>query len=87
MKNSTTYIVAPICVLFLFCNLLVAQETNSYRSNFLDVDAALNRVENFKKLKELGYNDREIFEDLGNANFLAENYESAIYWYKMSIDN
>ena len=83
MKTSTTYIVAPLCVLFFFCNLLVAQETTSFRSNFLDVDAALNRVENFKKLKELGYNDREIFEDLGNANFLAENYESAIYWYKM----
>lgn len=83
MKNSTTYLVASLCSLFLLSNAASAQESHRSRSNFLDVNAALDRVENFKKLKELGYNDRAIYEDLGNANFLAENYEGAIFWYKM----
>lgn len=40
-----------------------------------------NRAENYKKLKALGYSDAEIFEDLGNANFLSKKYENALYWY------
>ncbi len=32
-------------------------------------------------MKKMGYDDQAIFEDLGNANFLAENYENAVFWY------
>jgi hypothetical protein len=39
------------------------------------------RTENYKQLKALGLADREIFEDLGNANFLSKKYENALYWY------
>ena len=39
------------------------------------------RAENYKQLKALGLADREIFEDLGNANFLSKKYENALYWY------
>lgn len=39
------------------------------------------RADNYKKLKSLGYADKEIFEDLGNANFLTKKYENALYWY------
>ncbi len=34
------------------------------------------------ELKKLGYQEKEIFEDLGNANFLTKNYETALFWYK-----
>ncbi len=43
--------------------------------------ATEKRMENYMKLKNLGYQDHEIFEDLGNANFLSKNYETAAYWY------
>ncbi|MGO4919606.1 TolB family protein [Maribacter spongiicola] len=40
-----------------------------------------NRTENYNKLKTLGFTDAEIFEDLGNANFLTKKYANALYWY------
>jgi len=36
----------------------------------------------YQKLKSLGYTEKEIYEDLGNANFLLEKYENAAFWYK-----
>lgn len=44
------------------------------------------RSENFEQLKALGYSDKEIFEDLGNANFLTKKYENALYWYGRLIE-
>ncbi len=45
------------------------------------VSAISQRTEQYKKLKSLGFSDAEIFEDLGNANFLSKKYENALYWY------
>jgi len=45
------------------------------------VEEVSNREENYNKLKSLGYSDAEIYEDLGNANFLTKKYENALYWY------
>lgn len=39
-------------------------------------------MSDYQELKNLGYTDREIFEDLGNAYFLAMKYETAVFWYK-----
>ena len=52
-------------------------------SSFQEIKAEeiSKRAENFNKLKALGYSDQEVFEDLGNANFLAKKYENALYWY------
>jgi len=44
------------------------------------------RSDNYNKLKALGYEDEEIFEDLGNANFLTKKYENALYWYGRLIE-
>lgn len=56
---------------------------NDSPGNFQDrkITEVSNRIENYKKLKALGYLDAEIFEDLGNANFLSKKYENALYWY------
>lgn len=45
------------------------------------ISAISQRTEQYKKLKSIGYSDAEIFEDLGNANFLSKKYENALYWY------
>ncbi|MDO6819114.1 cell envelope biogenesis protein OmpA [Zobellia sp. 1_MG-2023] len=38
-------------------------------------------MENYQYLKKQGYKDKAIFEDLGNANFLNKNYDTALFWY------
>tara|TARA_R110002049_G_scaffold47596_2_gene137077 strand:+ start:230701 stop:231900 length:1200 start_codon:yes stop_codon:yes gene_type:complete len=50
-----------------------SEKTSSYEH--------VKRQENYQQLKNSGYTDKEIFEDLGNANFLAKNYETAVFWY------
>ncbi|WP_339841652.1 cell envelope biogenesis protein OmpA [uncultured Maribacter sp.] len=56
---------------------------NQSSTNFQErkITEVTKRADNYKKLKSLGYADKEIFEDLGNANFLTKKYENALYWY------
>lgn len=44
------------------------------------------RIDDYLKLFKLGYTEKEIFEDLGNLNFLVENYETAVFWYQKLLD-
>ena len=44
------------------------------------------RIDDYLELFKLGYTEREIFEDLGNVNFLIENYETAVFWYEKLLD-
>ena len=76
MKNLT-YKTTSFLFTMLICFSLTAQKAKSKT----DYNQLNKRKENFLELKNLGYNDREIFEDLGNANFLMENYETAVFWY------
>jgi hypothetical protein len=50
------------------------------------MDATVKRMENFKQLKSMGYSEKEVYQDLGNAHFLSENYEQALFWYDRLID-
>lgn len=77
MKNTLTYKVAfGYCIIFL-CYSLSAQHTK----NNSTVYETNKRVIHYQELKGLGYTDKEVFEDLGNANFLTKNYETALFWY------
>lgn len=81
MKNTLTYKVVFGCVCTLFCIPLSAQRTNVPGSKNANGYEAHKRAENYHELKNLGYRDSEIFEDLGNASFLAQNYGTALFWY------
>ena len=81
MKNAITYNVAFGCMFILFTYSLSAQRTKISKANKPDVQEAHKRVDNYMELQKLGYAEKEIFEDLGNANFLAENYKTALFWY------
>ncbi len=70
MKNAITYTLAFTCIIFLFSYTVSAQTETQ------------KRMENYLELKKLGYKDKAIFEDLGNANFLLEDYETALFWYE-----
>ncbi|MFS4491614.1 TolB family protein [Maribacter sp. 2308TA10-17] len=75
MKNSPTYKMVLTSIFFLVCLVITAQEP--YENSFEP-----QKDSQYQKLKSLGYTEKEIYEDLGNANFLLEKYENAAFWYK-----
>lgn len=77
MNNTLTYKVAfGYCIIF-FCYSMSAQLTK----NNSTVYETNKRVNHYQELKGLGYTDKQVFEDLGNANFLTKNYKTALFWY------
>ena len=80
MKKSLTYNVLFACVVTFCCNSITAQySTNTNAPNIHQVN---KKMDNYRFLKKQGYKDKEIFEDLGNANFLKENSVAALFWYE-----
>lgn len=80
------------CGLLLACLVTVGygqdMAMNQSPTNFQKrkITEVSKRLVNYEKLKALGYADEEIFEDLGNANFLTKKYENALYWYGRLIE-
>lgn len=83
MRNSFTYNAAILFIITLSFNSITAQTTKTKTSKIENSEKydTHKKVESYLKLKKLGYDEKEIFEDLGNANFLSENYETALFWY------
>jgi hypothetical protein len=44
------------------------------------------QIDDYLKLVKMGYSEQEIFEDLGNVNFLTGNFRTAAFWYQKLID-
>ncbi len=86
MKKTITYYGALSCLLYLMCFSLTGQGLRTSNVKDADIYEAQKRVDHYHHLRNMGYQDKEIFEDLGNANFLAENYESALFWYEKLIE-
>lgn len=79
MKNPLIYhVILGSLILFLGTPLTAQKKSTSKQTNYKTSTAS----KNYQKLLELGYSEQAIFEDLGNANFLSKNYETAIFWYK-----
>ncbi|MEH6760491.1 MAG: cell envelope biogenesis protein OmpA [Maribacter arcticus] len=80
------------CTLLLACMATMGYGQdlafNHSSTNFQErkITEVSKRADNYEKLKSLGYADKEIFEDLGNANFLTKKYENALYWYGKLIE-
>lgn len=73
MKKTIINSVLITTLMLLSNTNLSAQDSTSLELN--------KRIENFNELMNLGYQEKEIYEDLGNANFLSNNYSTAIFWY------
>ena len=71
-------------LMLLACITVAAQRGT--QTSFAVQKEAEKRIKDYQKLIRLGYTDQEIFEDLGNVNFLTENYETAAFWYQKLID-
>ncbi len=87
MKNFTLFFKTVLgSLMLLLCSTVMAQQLkapNSAQTKSLEAD---KRMEDYLKLSKLGYTEKEIFEDLGNVNFLIENYRTAAFWYQKLID-
>ena len=81
MKNYTTYKIVCCGIFSLMVCTLNAQRSKSPKTKKTTQTEANERLDNYLKLSRLGYSDKEIFQDLGNANFMAKKYESALFWY------
>tara|TARA_R110002012_G_scaffold318227_1_gene536141 strand:- start:81928 stop:83181 length:1254 start_codon:yes stop_codon:yes gene_type:complete len=81
MKTTNTYNVLFALLIVVVNYSLQAQNSATKVSDLTSVNETQKRQENYKVLKDLGYTEIAIFEDLGNANFLNKNYETALYWY------
>jgi len=79
MKKTLTFIGA----LLIACSFTFAQDKKEKKAaeNFNDY-AFADAIESYESLVEKGYSDKEIFENLGNANYLNANYDEASIWYE-----
>lgn len=74
--RSVTYKIALLCFLLCFSVQTMAQHNKTVS------EETSKRAKDYLELLNLGYSDQEIFQDLGNVNFLTQNYESALFWYE-----
>lgn len=81
MRNILIYKMALGCVMSLTCTAMTAQTAFVSSNEAYHLNDTEKRLQNYEELKSLGYTEKEIYEDLGNAHFLSRNYESALYWY------
>tara|TARA_R110002051_G_scaffold48308_1_gene95238 strand:+ start:5276 stop:6502 length:1227 start_codon:yes stop_codon:yes gene_type:complete len=81
MNNSIKMSLLFACMATMGYGQDLAYNDNSASFHERKITEVSNRAENYNKLKSLGYADAEIYEDLGNANFLTKKYENALYWY------
>ena len=70
MKITLTYKVALGCLLTFFCYSSYSQNPKITKSANPEIYEANKRASNYQELLNLGYAENEIYEDLGNANFL-----------------
>ena len=74
MIRSLTYKLTLIVTFLLIVSNVKAQGTDQSETN--------KRIDDYLELLKLGYSEIEIFQDLGNVNFLTENYDAAAFWYE-----
>ncbi|NER11455.1 WD40-like Beta Propeller Repeat [Muriicola jejuensis] len=87
MKNFTLCLqIVAAGLMPLLCSPVQAQQNKFISKELTKKIEADKRIEDYLELSKLGYSEKEIFEDLGNANFLAEKYATAAFWYQKLID-
>ncbi|MBU2997161.1 cell envelope biogenesis protein OmpA [Cellulophaga baltica] len=81
MKNLFKYPMILIAFITSCNTAILAQNSHKASLTRAEIIEREKREQNYLELKKLGYKEKEIYEDLGNANFLSENYEASVYWY------
>ena len=86
MKNINTRLLI-MSLGCLICTLYMsAQDPGREVSHEALRQEADKQIDDYLKLVKMGYSEQEIFEDLGNVNFLTGNFRTAAFWYQKLID-
>lgn len=76
--------------LILGCMVLSLQAEAQSRSKSASHEVlrheADKQIDDYLNLVKMGYSEQEIFEDLGNVNFLTGNFRTAAFWYQKLMD-
>ncbi|MGB5170458.1 TolB family protein [Eudoraea sp.] len=81
MNTLILYRLTISSFLMLLSLSLCAQKTKSSPAHSELIKESNKRIKDYQDLSAMGYNDIQIFQDLGNVNFLVENFEAAVFWY------
>ena len=85
IRTATIFMIGAF-LLHVGATKVVAQGDAHPRPIFGDEEAT-QRIDDYLNLLNQGYSEIEIFQDLGNANLLSENYDSAAFWYERLLEN
>lgn len=85
IRTATIFMIGAF-LLHVGATEVVAQGDANPRPIFGDKEAT-QRIDDYLNLLHQGYSELEIFQDLGNANLLSENYESAAFWFERLLEN
>lgn len=86
MRNTLAYKMVIGCSLLIGCYTLNAQNGMAVSNESARMSELEKRQQNYEDLKSLGYTEKEIYQDLGNAHFLSHNYETALFWYEKLME-
>jgi tetratricopeptide (TPR) repeat protein len=79
-KSLLLHLLFGISALLIYSSLNAQNESSPYTvTSKVEMQ---KRIDDYLQLFKLGYTEKEIFEDLGNVNFLIENYDTAVFWYE-----
>lgn len=79
-KSLFLQLLFGISALLIYSSINAQDESNPYMVT--SKAETQKRIDDYLQLFKLGYTEKEIFEDLGNVNFLIENYDTAVFWYE-----
>ena len=81
MTHSITY---RFVFILSFIISFASYSQNGFDNNVFQEND--QHVEDYLTLLKQGYSEVEIFQDLGNANFLANNFKDAAFWYEKLVN-
>jgi hypothetical protein len=86
MLNFNLFKTAVILGCFLLCFHAQGQVDNQQAAHEALRKEADRQIDDYMNLVQMGYSEKEIFEDLGNVNFLTGKFRTAAFWYQKLID-
>ena len=86
MLNFNPFKMTVILGCFLLSFNAVGQIANPQAAHEALRKEADRQIDDYMNLVQMGYSEKEIFEDLGNVNFLTGKFRTAAFWYQKLID-
>ncbi len=86
MINFNPFKMTVILGFFLLTFNAVGQVARQQAAHEALRKEADRQIDDYMNLVQMGYSEKEIFEDLGNVNFLTGKFRTASFWYQKLVD-